>query len=83
MEQPIREIRKNQADIYVTLENHTAMLQEIAEKQDGNTQRLNRLETTLAKQSDVLAKHSDLLQTLTTLATAQNELLTRLIEKQS
>ncbi len=74
MERPIREIRKNQADIYVTLENHTALLQEISEKQDSLTQRLDHIETTQTVQSD-------LLQTLTTLANSQNELLKQLVAK--
>lgn len=77
MEQPsrdIRELRKNQTSTDITLDNHTALLQEICQTLDSHTQRLDRIEQTLST-------HTDLLTTLTTLAVSHTELLKQILEK--
>jgi hypothetical protein len=48
MSEPIRELRQNQKDIYVTLDNHTAMMQEMSTTLDHHTEMLTALQTDVA-----------------------------------
>jgi formate dehydrogenase assembly factor FdhD len=73
MEQPIREIKRNQKDIYVTLDNLTAMMQEISTTQDAHTE-------TLASHTQAL---TDLKNEIALSRKEQSDLLKQILEKLS
>jgi len=54
MSEPIRELRQNQKDIYVTLDNHTAMMQEMSETLDKHTEMLTALQTNINSRFDTV-----------------------------
>ena len=66
MEKPIRELKQNQRDIYITLDNLTAMMQEISTTQDTHTTRLDHIDTSLSDLKNEIAlsrkEQSDLLK---------------------